>query len=175
MSLIKIEKFEQADTRKLMDIYRESNLENVGYFYPDCTDAEEGLRRVEENFLTYIREEFLSCPGNVYYVLEKDNVWVSALRLYHLEGHFYYVEALETRQEHRGRGYASELFRAVFEELKQRGSFVIRDSVSKRNEASLAVHKSCGFQIVLQEAYNYVYKEAEEHCYGMEYRYVQKG
>ena len=87
--LIRIDRLSGPDGRKLMDLYREGNLENAEYFYPEITDREAGIRKVEEEFLRYIREDFLKKEGNAYYVLEADSVWVSALRLYRVKEGLY--------------------------------------------------------------------------------------
>lgn len=66
----------------------------------------------------------------------------------------FYVEALETQPENRKKGYASVLILGVIEELKKKGSFQIRDCVSRKNTASLRTHVKCGFKIVSEEGYD---------------------
>lgn len=168
--LIALKSYQEIDPRKLMDLYREGNEENIDYFYPDCKDRAKALKEMEASFLEYIEKEFFAEPGNVYYVLEKDDVWVSTLRLYVRDG-YYYLEALETDPNYRKRGYASEILLAVFEELKKDGSFIVRDSVNKKNVASLATHKKCGFEIEQQDAVNDLTGEVNPKSYGMIYRW----
>lgn len=74
-------------------------------------------------------------PENTYYVLEKDNMPVSAARLSKIND-FYYLEALETPPKYRKKGYASELLNEMITHLHQQGSVDIRDCVSKTNTAS---------------------------------------
>ena len=79
--LRRLETFARVDGRRLMDIYREDNIENTDYFYPDMKDKAQAQARVEQDFLHYLETDFFSKPGNTYWVLEENGVWVSALRL----------------------------------------------------------------------------------------------
>lgn len=163
-----IEKYEQLDGRKLMDLYREGNEQNVAHFMPEV-DPAVGQQRIEQEFLQYLREAFFAKRGNCYYILEENGVWVSALRLYQVED-FYYLEALETLPLYRRKGYAKQLLQAVFNFLGQKGNFVVRDAVKKTNTASLQTHQSCGFEIERQDAFVYTTGETDSGCYGMIYR-----
>lgn len=131
--LHRITSFDGIDGRKLMDLYREGNEENVAYFQPDAPDKALALREQEEGFLRFIRTDFLQKEGNEYWVLEEEQIWVSALRLYRVAEGQYYIEALETHPEFRKRGYAARLLTRVIEELSSRGPFQLCDCVSKRN------------------------------------------
>lgn len=153
-----------------MSVYAEGNLENTDYFYPQIEDKSEAVKKVEADFCNYIKTEFLN-GENFYYVLELNGVWVSALRLYKIENNFYYLEALETAPEYRQRGYATRLLKSVISGLQSSGSFKICDCVSKKNIASLNTHKKCGFKIVGENGYDYLQKEFDEYCYGLEYKY----
>ena len=42
--LIKIIDYQKVDTRKLMDVYSESNYENTDYFFPDEADKEAAVQ-----------------------------------------------------------------------------------------------------------------------------------
>ena len=63
--------FSDVNERKLMDIYTESNYENTEYFYPDETDKEKAVKKVEVGFLDYLKSEFLTRPENTCWVLEE--------------------------------------------------------------------------------------------------------
>lgn len=168
--LIKITKPCEVDDKKLMTIYAEGNIENTEYFYPQIKDKVEAVKKVEVDFCNYIKTEFLD-GKNIYYVLEKNGVWVSALRLYQIEDNFYYLEALETDPNYRRKGYATQLLTTVINELKSKGTFKICDCVGKKNTASLNTHKKCGFSIVSENGYDYLQQEIDDHCYGLEYSY----
>ena len=170
--LIRIDRLSGLDGRKLMDLYREGNLENAEYFYPEITDREAGIRMVEEEFLSYIREDFLKIEGNAYYILEADGVWVSALRLYRVKKGLYYIEALETHPDLRKRGYASMLLKLVTESLREKeDSFRVRDCVRKRNLPSIRTHLKSGFRIVSDEGFDLLTGETDPDDFSFEYEY----
>lgn len=92
-----------------MDLYRESNEENIAFFYPQMQDKREALAKVERDYLSYIKNAFFSSEGNAYVIYESENIWLSALRLYRLQEGFYYIEALETHPQYRRKGYGARL------------------------------------------------------------------
>ena len=169
--LLRISRFDDLDERKLMDIYSESNFENTDYFFPDLEDKKEAVRKVEEGFLGFLKDEFFSQSGSEYWVLESDGVWVSALRQSRIEDGLYYLEALETRPDCRRQGHAVHLLDGVIDELKKAGPFRICDCISKRNTASIKTHQKCGFSIVSEAGYDYLLNESDDHDYGLEYRF----
>ncbi|MCM1194398.1 MAG: GNAT family N-acetyltransferase [Firmicutes bacterium] len=168
--MIKITNPDDLDVNKLMSIYVEGNFENTDYFYPEITDKTEAVKKVEHDFCNYIKTEFLN-GENVYYVWENDGVWVSALRLYCIEENFYYLEALETAPDFRKKGYATLLLTSVINELKLKGHFKICVCVGRNNIASLNTHKKCGFKIVSENGFDYLQKETDDRCYGLEYSF----
>ncbi len=169
--LHRLKAFDQINPRRLMDIYQESNTENIDYFYPNTADKAAMLPQIEQNFLHFIETDFFSRPGNTYFVLEESDVWRSALRLYRIEDGFYYMEALETRPDSRRSGCAARLLDGVIAELQKEGAFRLCDCVNKKNAPSLAVHRKCGFFIASDAGMNYLCHEPNAKTYGMEYRY----
>ena len=174
--LLRFNSLNELDFQKLMEIYRESNTENVSYFYPDCTDIDAGRKQVEEKFYSYLKDDFFSIPGNRYYVYEKDGVWLSAIRLFPVpeKAGKYYAEALETRPERRREGNAGTLFKLLFEELADLGDFEISDSVSKTNTASLRTHLSSGFRIYQENSVCILNGYENPNAYGLVYTYTKK-
>ena len=79
--LRKLTELSPEDGARLMAIYRESNGENAAWFAPDAPTPEEGLRRTEAGFLTWLREDFLPRKENTLWVWEEDGIFLSALRL----------------------------------------------------------------------------------------------
>lgn len=158
---------EEIDSRKLMDLYQEGNVENIDYFYPGTEDRVSALAKIEENFLEYLRDDFFSRERSCYYILEKEGTWVSALRLYDMEEGSFYIEALETHPAYRRRGYACELLGSLLEELKKGGAFLVCDNVGRKNIASLATHRKCGFSIVRDPGFDYLRQVEEEGTYGL--------
>ena len=163
--------YADLDGPRLMAVYAESNLENTDYFFPDMADKALAVRKVEEGFLRFLRDEFFVGPGPAYFVLEEAGEWVSALRLNELSPGFYYLEALETRPDRRRQGCAGRLLREVVDHLKAKGPFRLCDCVSKRNEPSVRTHLACGFTIVSDIGHDYLRNEDDEGDYGFEYRF----
>ncbi|MCH5198341.1 MAG: GNAT family N-acetyltransferase [Oscillospiraceae bacterium] len=169
--LIEINSFSQIQKRSLMDVYRESNMENTDFFYPDISNKSDALQKVECDFLNYIENDFLADSKNRYMVLEQAGVWVCALRLYCVDDRLYYIEALETRPDYRRKGYAAELLKSVIDLLKGQGAFVIRDCVGKKNTASLLTHQKAGFTIYRDDGFDYLQNEIDDKCYGLQFAY----
>ena len=163
--------YADLDGPRLMAVYAESNLENTDYFFPEIEDKALAVRKVEEGFLQFLREEFFAGPSPAYYVLEEAEEWVSALRLNELSPGFYYLEALETRPDRRRQGCAARLLREVVDHLKTKGPFRLCDCVRKGNEPSLRTHLACGFTIVSEAGHDYLRNEDDEGDYAFEYRF----
>ncbi len=170
MDLLEIQEFSQIDGRKLMDLYGESNAENVDYFYPDAADKSAALAKVEADFLAFIWDVFLQNRANRYMVLTEDGVWISALRLYALGDGEYYIEALETHPAYRRRGYGAALLSMVLERLRKEGPFRVRDCVNKKNTPSLRTHEKCGFRAADAVGHDLLDGSVNERCFTMEYR-----
>ena len=169
--LLKISEYAGLDERKLMDVYSESNFENTEYFYPDETNKEVAVGKVESGFMHFLQDDFYRLAKAAYWVFAEDGVWISALRTCEIRPGLYYLEALETRPDRRQKGYGSSLLSGVLEEMKANGPFRLCDCVDKRNTASLKTHEKCGFRIVSETGYDYLHEESDSHDYGLEYRY----
>lgn len=140
------EKLSQLRFSLLMDVYEEGNRENGRQMYPGLPENEQ-LLRAEASFYAYLTESFFKTPGAVYAMWTEQGQYVCALRLEpYQDGHL--LEALETKPDHRNRGCAAALMKAVLERWPGK----IYSHVSKGNMASLAVHEKCGFQKILDHA-----------------------
>ena len=169
--LIKISNYRDLDPEKLMAVYAESNFENTDYFFPDETDKEAAVRKVEAGFLEFLQNEFFGQAEAAYWILEENGVWVSASRTCRVQDDLYYLEALETRPDQRKKGYGASLLAGVIETLKKDGPFRLCDCVGKKNTASLKTHEKCGFTIVSEAGYDYLQEETDDYDFGLEYRY----
>ena len=166
-----IHSFADLDFDRLMSIYLERNLENADDLYPDEPDRNAALRRVVDDFRSYLTTDFFRNKGETYRILEKDGKWVSALRLYALSDRRFYLEALETAPECRREGYATALLNKVIDELKMGGQFVLCDCVAKSNFVSLKTHLSCGFTLAQENGLSLLSGDSNPYTYGMEYRF----
>lgn len=169
--LLNVKELSQLESRKLMDVYEESNIDNIKYFFPECKNQEEGKKKVEEGFLDYIESEFFKLDNSSYYVWEEDNIWLSAMRFYKIKEDLYFLEALETHPSYRKNGYAQKLICNVIEELKKSGDFVLKSYVYPRNIASLKTHKKCGFVEDKDMAFDYTDNKYIENVISLIFRY----
>ena len=169
--IVEITEYFKVDTRKLMDVYSESNYENTDSFFPDEPDKEAAVQKVEAGFLDFLQNDFFDKADAAYWILEADGVYVSALRTCLIRQGLYYLEALETRPDLRRKGYGATLLSGVADSLKKDGPFRLCSCVGKKNAASLRTHEKCGFQIVSEEGYDFLHEEADDHDFGLEYCY----
>lgn len=130
---------QQLQFGKLMDVYTESNAEKA-------EDA--GLLQAEQDFYQYLRDCFFATPGAVYAIWQEQGAYMSALRLEPYKDGLL-LAALETAPQHRRKGYACRLIRAVLTEF---AGNKIYSHVSKQNLPSLAVHEICGFKKISDSA-----------------------
>lgn len=142
--------FSELDIEQLMLVYLQGNLENGSLLYPECGENEQ-RRRAEDDFISYLREDFFSHPNAFYAVWAPDGCYKAALRLEPYRDGLL-LEALETAPEARRQGYATVLIRKVMSYLQPLKWTCIYSHIHKRNIASLNVHKKCGFQIISDSA-----------------------
>lgn len=131
--------------RKLMEVYEASNQKAAQE--RKNLPAMFALQLAEQDFCQYLQDVFFKTPGAVYYIWENNGSYVSALRLEPYRNGLL-LEALETAADHRRKGYAVALIRAVQCCLQQQGPVRIYSHVNKRNTASLRTHESCGFRVI---------------------------
>lgn len=167
--LVKVNELNEKEQRLLMDLYEDGNIKNASYFYPDIQDIEVGKKKVEENFIAYIKNEFFINDGNIYYVWEEDGVWISAMRIYKINNNLYYIEALATHPNYRKQGFEEKLMRGVIEDLKVNGEFEMNSMTSKENIASQRTHEKCGFNKKYGRAFCYTSNEWIEDIIDLSY------
>ena len=133
----------ELDTEQLMAVYIEGNRENGAELYPNDSESSQ-LRKAEEDFISYLRDDFFRCRDPIYAVWEVDDCYKAALRLEPYQDGVL-LEALETAPEARRQGYASQLVKTVLDHLRDSDYKVVYSHISKRNLPSLGVHQKCGF------------------------------
>lgn len=135
---------EHLDLQQLDWIYQESSAENAVDWYPELTE-EAALQKYVQGHHEYLENEFFP-DGGLLMVLEAENRYVSALRLYPQEPDRYYMEALETRPDEREKGFAKSLLLEMLFYLHEHSDVcTVRSHVSKHNLASLRTHAAAGF------------------------------
>ena len=133
----------------LMEVYADSNEEKAS----DWPNLPRGyaLTLAEQDFRQYLQEVFFPTDGALYTVWEEEGCYVSALRLEPYRDGLL-LEALETRPDQRGKGYAQTLIREMQRYLAQQGPVKLYSHIEKRNSASRSVHEKCGFRVVSDHA-----------------------
>jgi len=132
---------------KLMEVYREGNLENGQELWPDePTDRQIAL--AEQEFYQYLQQVFFKTDGARYLIWEEGGSYISALRLEPYRDGLL-LAALETLPEMRRKGFGKKLVHAA---LEQTGDIKIYSHVNKKNCASLRTHETCGFERILEYA-----------------------
>lgn len=140
----------QLNSEQLMAVYLEENRKNGRKNFPDC-GVEEQLKKAENAFLSYLREDFFSQQGVFYAVWLADGRYLSALRLEKYRDGFL-LAGLETAPAARRKGYAYALLRESLQYLRDRECKAVYSHVDKRNAPSLRVHDKCGFQRISEFA-----------------------
>ncbi len=131
----------QLSFSALMEVYEESNRKTAREEWPTLPEWA-GIQNAEQDFHQYLREVFFKIPDAVYVMGMTDNRYVSALRLEPYRDGLL-IEALETAPDHRRKGYGRMLLLDVITAFPGKKLY---SHVDKRNEASLSLHKSCGFE-----------------------------
>ncbi len=149
---------------RLMEVYREGNLENGAERWPELRE-DRRLLLAEQDFYDYLREVFFRTPGVVYAIWEEEGKYRSALRLEPYKDGLL-LEALETAPDRRRKGYGERLIRAV---QQRTGGTKLYSHVHKGNAPSLKIHEKCGFRRTMEYA-AYIDGSFNQRCCTMEYQ-----
>ena len=122
----------ELDTDQLLGIYKEHNWD-------------------ERDFLSYLREDFFCQKDAVYAVWVDNSEYKSAVRLERCRDGML-LHSLETAPKERKKGYAYSLLIHFLDCLRAADCKIIYSHIDKRNQASLALHKKCGFEIISDTA-----------------------
>lgn len=147
MQVLLTKKIGEIDLEKLMDIYEESNWENLSMVESnpgEKTDKNTLYQKVIQAYKAYIKNDFSKEGKNLLAILIDGEKYLAALRIYD-EGDFYLLEALETNPANRRCGYGERLLREVVKALESGKK--IRSEVSFLNKKSLHLHEKVGFEI----------------------------
>ncbi len=116
------------------------------YAQPDTVNGEQQLRQ-EQQLYAYVTS-FLEHMDTFCAVWEISDRYVSALRMEPYKDGLL-LTGLQTIHDAWGRGYATALLRSV---LMQMNGITVYSHVDLNNRRSLAVHKSCDFEKILDHA-----------------------
>ena len=122
----------ELDTEQLLEVYTQQNWN-------------------EHDFLSYLREDFFQQPGAFYAVWVEEGIYRSVVRFEpYRDGML--LHSMETAPDYRGKGYAYNLLRSSLEFLRTTDRNIVYSHVENCNKASLALHKKCGFETILDSA-----------------------
>ena len=122
----------ELDSVQLLAVYKEQNWN-------------------EDEFLSYLREDFFRQPGAFYAVWEENATYRAAVRFGPYKDGLL-LHSLETAPDDRRRGYAYQLIIQALAYLRTSGCKVVYSHINKRNKPSLMLHKKCGFEIISDSA-----------------------
>ena len=140
----------ELDTEQLMAVYIEGNRENGAELYPDDSEQMQ-IQKAEEDFISYLREDFFRHVGSFYAVWVVDSCYKAALRLEPYRDGLL-LEALETAPDARRQGFAFSLMNAVLDYLRDGAYKSVYSHIRKTNIPSLGVHQKCGFTKISDSA-----------------------
>ena len=136
--------------RSLMEIYAESISSAGQEKYPQLSENEQILC-AEQDFYSFLLD-FFSDPETFYAIWNEQGSYCSALRVEWYEDG-YLISGLETAPQNRKRGYAKALLAESLQYLLNMGDTKkVYSHISRKNRASIAVHKGCGFVKILDSA-----------------------
>lgn len=121
------------DAEQLLGIYREHSWDEL-------------------DFLSYLREDFFHQPDAVYAVWVEGSEYKSAVRLEPYRNGGVLLHSLETAPNDRRKGYAYNLMVHFLDYLRTTDHKAVYSHIEKRNKASLALHKKCGFEVISDSA-----------------------
>lgn len=142
-----ITRYDQLNMRQYLDVMEDSihaDAEIIWFHRP----IESAILCEEQSVRSYLLNHFFGKEDCVCLVWEEDGVYVSALRMEPFRDGLI-LTALETKPDCRRRGYAQKLVQSAMEYAAGRKVYA---HISKKNKASLALHKKAGFQKILDHA-----------------------
>lgn len=146
-----ISSYYQLDSVQLMEVYLEGNRKRGESIY-SYLDTNKQIYRAEDDFLSYLQEDFFQQKGAKYAIWNVDGHYKAALRLEHYKDGML-LEALETAPASRRNRYAYNLVTSVLNYLQTEDCKFLYSHVDKRNIASLNLHRKCGFRIITDYAW----------------------
>lgn len=141
--ILRVNRLRDINFEDLMRVYEEGNRENGRCLYAK-ESKEDQLRLAEQDFFDYLQYDFFRQPDAAYWILQVEDQYVCALRTEQFQDG-YLLQALETMPLQRRSGYATRLLDYVVQQIRGENTKPIYSHVRKKNSASMAVHKKCGF------------------------------
>lgn len=128
-----------------MELYRESMAQLARRF-----ESPQAMEQAYGEFL----KEFVTHDHQMVLVEEVDGAWVSGLRCVESAPGVWYLEALETAPQARGKGWAKQLLAHTQALLCQQGAQELFSLIDPANTSSIAAHVACGFTATQRKPVN---------------------
>lgn len=120
----------------LVALYRESMDQLARNF-----ESPQAMEQAYEEFL----KDFVAHDRQMVLVEEAEGAWVSGLRCVECAPGVWYLEALETAPQARGKGWARQLMEHTQQLLTGEGAKELFSLIDPENTPSIATHVGCGF------------------------------
>lgn len=137
-----ITKCHQLDFGQLMNVYRDSILDDGMLHYPWLDDGQK-IQEAEQDYYAFLRE-FFKFPGAFLAVWEIDGVYCASLRIEPYADGFL-LEGVETAPDKRRRGFAKSLIENVVKHLSDKDAGKLYSHIDNMNLASIKLHEACHF------------------------------
>ena len=144
-----IRSMKDLDFGLLMDVYEESNRASGRKYHSHLSENQQ-LMQAEQDHYGFLRQ-FFRDGKSFYAVWAPGGRYKAALRIDPYRDGLL-LEGLETAPAARGQGNATALVKVVLTYLEEQDCLPVYSHVHKKNMASLALHKSAGFQIIKDHA-----------------------
>lgn len=134
--LVVVKSMDRDTIQRLLSIYSES-MECM----ESCFDSKKEMIEAYSSFLN----KFVANPKQLIMVEEINHIWVSGLRAIETKTGKWFIEAVETKPEERGKGYGKELIRHTINYLSHNGMKEVSCTIGEKNVKSKHLHQGCGF------------------------------
>ena len=145
MEFYSIQSADESTVAGLLHVYAQITEDLYQKDYAGRYIGEEDARTAQKVDYADFLAAFISHDDRFIFALREGNVIAAALRVIHMGGDNWYLEALGTAPEYRGKGCARRLLTETKGCMRALSACSIVSVVREDNTASRAVHEACGF------------------------------
>ncbi len=173
MDFFSIDAIDQDTAQALLNIYPETTADLFEKDYARRYGNEEDAHAAQISDYLDSVAAFLSQDDRYMFALREGDVIIAALRVIHMGADHWYLEALGTAPEYRGRGCARRLLTETLRCMRVLQARSIVSVVKQDNTASRAAHEACGFKDTGKSAKDMQGAEIED-CLVYQYDYPNR-
>lgn len=145
MEFCSIDYLDDSTVTGLLHVYAETTADLFEKDFAGHYDNEEKAHAAQAQDYAHFIASFIAQDDRYIFALREDGVIAAALRVIHLGGDNWYLEALGTAPQYRAQGCARRLLTKTLRCMRVLCANSIVSVVRKDNAASRAVHEACGF------------------------------